>query len=756
MEEDELNEKASQNSPLKEVNKPEQINTLKNSDSSSGDIISKINNEANNLNTEINSSNLKVFEKYHDLTIKELEILLAQKNDNILTLNEQKEKYKKTLNEIIKNLNDTIKKNSDFFYEEKDDKELITYLEKIKEEKKRELENSKKINKLFKSQLESIKEKISLGNKEKKKMNLVEIRINNLKKKNNLIKKEINDIRIDKLKHKKEYELVTDNKKFWQKIKIKTEEMNNFSAQKQGYFSKLNMSMKSLDNVIKEVKRFEEIYNASINEEIEEFLVKKINYWMNLIKKDLTGEKSEILSRIENGQSLFLNKITNNKNELIERYSTNPTYNNINLNSNVNNTFERSYNKENIEKNEINNKEGENENNNSLINNNNIELNEKQSRLIKNRIVINKNKSTNLFLSNINRGNNSVKTAKPQINFYMKNNSNGNFNYNLEYKTLFRKLNYLKIKSPLGGSMKLKLNNINNLENYSRSNNNLISEEVYDNEYFSEKNNNQNIQSTGSNSNNELFLETILSKDYNQLNNSDYRELLNKKDQYLQQNLRLEKNIEDIQKTKNKKLSSVLNIIEENNYNLENLKNRNNLLKKEVQNLSNVQILRFQQAKLESELQPKRPNIKKIKLKEQEPNKSEELNKIIEMNEYYIKKLKERKNNKIDYFDEVFRKNKKNKNNKSNSKSKESNIDENNRDEKLKIIKEKYKKGGYDDSKDFDTSKDKTNENENLNANNGENNENKENTIEDNKDLVQQKKENLDENKENIEIENVN
>ena len=756
MEEDELNEKASQNSPLKEVNKPEQINTLKNSDSSSGDIISKINNEANNLNTEINSSNLKVFEKYHDLTIKELEILLAQKNDNIITLNEQKEKYKKTLNEIIKNLNDTIKKNSDFFYEEKDDKELITYLEKIKEEKKRELENSKKINKLFKSQLESIKEKISLGNKEKKKMNLVEIRINNLKKKNTLIKKEINDIRIDKLKHKKEYELVTDNKKFWQKIKIKTEEMNNFSAQKQGYFSKLNMSMKSLDNVIKEVKRFEEIYNASINEEIEEFLVKKINYWMNLIKKDLTGEKSEILSRIENGQSLFLNKITNNKNELIDRYSTNPTYNNINLNSNVNNTFERSYNKENIEKNEINNKEGENENNNSLINNNNIELNEKQSRLIKNRIVINKNKSTNLFLSNINRGNNSVKTAKPQINFYMKNNSNGNFNYNLEYKTLFRKLNYLKIKSPLGGSMKLKLNNINNLENYSRSNNNLISEEVYDNEYFSEKNNNQDIQSTGSNSNNELFLETILSKDYNQLNNSDYRELLNKKDQYLQQNLRLEKNIEDIQKTKNKKLSSVLNIIEENNYNLENLKNRNNLLKKEVQNLSNVQILRFQQAKLESELQPKRPNIKKIKLKEQEPNKSEELNKIIEMNEYYIKKLKERKNNKIDYFDEVFRKNKKNKNNKSNSKSKESNIDENNRDEKLKIIKEKYKKGGYDDSKDFDTSKDKTNENENLNANHRENNEIKENTIEDNKDLVQQKKENLDENKENIEIENVN
>ena len=76
--------------------------------------------------------------------------------------------------------------------------------------------------------------------------------------------------------------------------------MNNFSAQKQGYFTKLNMSMKSLDNVIKEVKRFEEIYNASINEEIEESLVKKINFWMNLIKQDLSGDKNEILYRIEN------------------------------------------------------------------------------------------------------------------------------------------------------------------------------------------------------------------------------------------------------------------------------------------------------------------------------------------------------------------------------------------------------------------------------------------------------------------------
>ena len=694
---------------IKSNNTKSSDNNLKNSDSSAGDLISKINKEANTLDQEINSSNLKVFEKYHNLSIKELQILLAQKNDNILNLNDQKEKYKKRLNEIIKKLNSTVSKNSDFLYDENEDPDLIINLENIIEEKKKDLENSKKINKFYKSKLDSIKDRVSLADIDNKKVNSIEIQINNLKKKNSLIKKEINDIRIDKLKHKKEYELVTDNKKFWHKIKIKTEEMNNFSAQKQGYFTKLNMSMKSLDNVIKEVKRFEEIYNASINEEIEESLVKKINFWMNLIKQDLSGNKNEILYRIENDKSLFLKKI-NNKNELMERYSTNPTLNN-NMNTNFTNLMENANlniqknNENNLIKNrerdkEINDITENNTNINNSILNNNVESIETQSRLFKNRIIINKNKSSSLILSTFNKGSNSVKRGNQHINFFNKNNNinaSGNFNYNLEYKTLFRKLNYLKLKSPLGSSMKIKLNNIDNLDSYNKGNN-LISEEINDT-----LENNLNIKSNQktSENNNELILDNILTKDYNEITNGDYRELLNKKDQYLQQNLRLEKNIEDIQRTKNKKLSNVLKIIEDNIDNLENLKNRNNILKKEIQNLSNVKTLRLEQVKLESELLPKRPNIKKLKITS-EQNKSEEINKLIEINYYYKKKLKERKNNKIDYFDEVFKKNKNTKNNKSNSKKKENSNENTNREEKLKIIKEKYKKGDYDDSGDID------------------------------------------------------
>ena len=724
MNDEELNEISETNNQLKESktkkdNKLNSVekNTLKNSDSSAGDIITKINKEANDLDNEINSANLKVFEKYHNLSIKELQILLMQKNDNILNLNDQKEKYKKTLNEIIKKLNLTISKNTDVLYDDNLDEDLLINLERIKEEKRKELENSKKINKMFKNQLELIKDKLSLGDKEKKKMNLIEIKINNLKEKNSSIKNEINNIRIDKLKHKKEYELVVDNKLFIHKLKIRTEEMNNFSGQKQGYFTKLNTSMKSLDNVIKELKRLEEIYNASINEEIEENFVKKINYWINLLKTDLTGEKDEIILRVENGKSLFLNKMNqnSNKNDLIEKYIIETENTNIN-------------------------------NNMSLLNNNK-ESSDIQSKLFKNRIKINKNKSSGLILSNLTKGNITSKKEIDKIKFYMKNNqnTNGNFNYNLEYKTLFRKLNYLKLKSPLGGSMKLKMNNNNN----------------YNSEEISLLNNNNNINS-------ELLLNNILTKDYNEITNADYRELLVKKDQYLQQNLRLEKNIEEIQKTKNKKYNNVLKVIEENIYNLTHLKNANDLLKKEIQNLINVQKLRFEQAKLESEIQPKRPNIKKIKLKSE--NKTEETNKIIE-NDYYKNKLKEKRNNKIDYFDEIFKK--KNKSAKAENKAKENNININNknknREEKLKIIKEKYKKGNIDDSNDYDIlnkNKDIEKLNEALNENNNtdENNYNenhktteiKVNINETNDNDIQDSQEKEKENvNENIDMENI-
>ena len=125
--------------------------------------------------------------------------------------------------------------------------------------------------------------------------------------------------------------------------------MNNFSSQKHNYYVKLSMSMKSLDNVIKEIKRFEEIYNASINEDTDENIVKKINFWMNLIKSDLSGEKNDILNKIETGKSKFLNEIkSRNENNLYSNYNTIKDVNNTEESVQKINNTENDANKNNV------------------------------------------------------------------------------------------------------------------------------------------------------------------------------------------------------------------------------------------------------------------------------------------------------------------------------------------------------------------------------------------------------------------------
>ena len=331
-----------------------------NEESEQKDVIEEINKEEKKVKNKINSNNIKVFEKYQNLSIKELHKLLTEKNNDLIKLNEEKEKTKKILNELVIKLNNTIKNNADFLYDEEIDTDLILNLEKIKEDKKRQLDNSKKINNLFKSQLSSIKNKISSNEKEKIKMNLIDAKIDNLKKKNIVLKKEINEIKSKKVMQDKELEIISDNKKYPLKIKLKTEEMNNFSSQKHDYFVKLSMSMKSLDNIIKEIKRFDEMYNSRIKEDTDENIVKKINFWVNLIKSDLSGEKNEILNRIETGKSKFLNEIK-------RRNDTN-LYSNYNFLKDETNSINNANNEENLPK-KINTENDSHKTNEKIINN---------------------------------------------------------------------------------------------------------------------------------------------------------------------------------------------------------------------------------------------------------------------------------------------------------------------------------------------------------------------------------------------------
>ena len=618
-----------------------------NEESEQKDVIEEINKEEKKVKNTINSNNIKVFEKYQNLSIKELHKLLTEKNNDLIKLNEEKEKTKKILNELVIKLNNTIKNNADFLYDEEIDTDLILNLEKIKEDKKRQLDNSKKINNLFKSQLSSIKNKISSNEKEKIKMNLIDAKIDNLKKKNIVLKKEINEIKSKKVMQDKELEIISDNKKYPLKIKLKTEEMNNFSSQKHDYFVKLSMSMKSLDNIIKEIKRFDEMYNSRIKEDTDENIVKKINFWVNLIKSDLSGEKNEILNRIETGKSKFLNEIK-------RRNDTN-LYSNYNSLKDETNSINNANTEESLPK-KINTENDSHKTNEKIINN---------------KIIINKNKSTSLLYSNFNKS-----AKKSQISpLYISSNNSGNDSDTK--KTLFKKLKYLKANTP-NGAMKLKLKNISNKNDY-KGNNYFISEEI--NESVEASNDNEyNANYIQSNPNNIKLtkeLNNILLSDYNEISDAEYRELLSKKEQYLEANLRLEKNITEVKKTKSKKMSHIFSVMKENEKNLENLKLHNNLIEKEINNLCKVFQLTVEQAKLQNELNQKNGKIKKISKKESVKN---EENKLIKSSD----KIPQKRN-----FDDISIPNKKViksievKNKKKNKKE--------TRDEQLKMIKEKYR-----------------------------------------------------------------
>ena len=649
------------------------------------------------------SNLMKAFDKYHNLSKKELHILLSQKNDDIIRLNEKKEKSKKILSDLISKLNNTISKNSEILYEDEFNIDILSNLEKLKNDKKKQLENSKKMNNLFKQQLLHIKEKISNNEKEKKKLQLIDNKIDNLQKENILLKKEINLIKSKKAIQNKKVEYI-DNNKYSQEIKIKTEENNNFASQKHDYFTKLTMSLKSLESIKKEVKRFDEIYNSSIKDATDENLVKKINFWINLIKNDLKGEENEIVTRIKEDKSQFLKEIESKNDIIISQY---------------NSTLETLESMNNTKKKE------ENENNKTSIKNKNTI---KSNKIYRNGLLANKTKSTSLLYSNFYVTLST--TRKNKMAQYMKTNNSGN---DLEKITLFKKLNYLKLNSPIH-NMKLRLKNISNAENKSKGNNYFISEEINDSIGVNYK---SNIQMSPNNKKiSDEDINSILTGDYNQISDADYRELLDKKDQYLDSNMRLDKNIDNLRKTKNKKIAYILKIIKENDNNLQNIKKQNYLIEREINKLNNIYQLTYEQVKLENEVNKKQINSKKklksdsIKKEEIDTNKEKDKSKEKENENKLIKSLDKNKDNNT-AEEEIFPKKLKIKNTekKSSKKRKKSGT----REEKLRIIKEKYKDGNFELNDENSLLYD-TEENNNNNDNKIINDEL--NIINDNKEVV--------------------
>ena len=599
---------------------------------SGSDIMKKINEEAEKLDSIIDKNDIKIFSKYEDLNENELEKLLEEKTQNILKLNTEKEESKNHLAILLNQINKTITDNYQILYKEKPDPEIMFELHKEIEFKKKEFQVSKNMNNSVKTQFASVNDKFNKKSENGKSIEENTLLLNNLKTENKKlqisIRKYKDNLNFGNRDEKNEHK--TDD--FPNIVKTKTDEIRNLTLQKHEYLNKIKNSIKSLENVKKEIKHLEDILKKQEEKDKNEKLNSKINFWMNLINGDLVGNSDEIISKIIKNESNFIKEI--NKNETKNK---------------------------NLKKKIINKSPSYDEASNENGSNSNMSFRETNIPYI-NSSNMNRKSNNNLFESKSSR------------------------------KGIFSKFNYFKQKPHSSSLNKIKSNN----------------EEIKINQY---KETNEDLN---------LNPDEIIKQDYEETTENEYQQLLEKKSQYLETNVRLERNIGEIKRTKKAKISNVYNTVQQNNKKLEDLKEQNNLLENEIQRLQSLFLLTIDKEKLKMEIKEKNKknkldNIKNrynekqiIKLDSSLATENNILNELKESNDSTIMKnminenKKKKNKNKSGYVDEL---------------SPEKNITET-REQRLEKIRKKYL---YDNPNDeiceLNTNEEQTKETNLLNDN---------------------------------------
>lgn len=604
--------------PYKYENAKNRVYKEKNIDTSemsktNSDIMANIDKEAKKINNKIKQSDLKVFSKYQNYSEEELLNLIKEKNESLIKLSDEKDKTKKALNNIIKKLNNTISNNADILCKADADPETIFDLENTLESKKKLLKASKNLNQTTKSQYNSlINKKVDNNNGKDGKKNDIEIHLNDLKNENKNLELQIRKYKDDGVSKQKELEIICEDKIYPAKIKMKSDQFQDILNQKHGYSKKINLSLNSLKNLIKELNYLEKIYSEVDKDKMadeNEKMTKNIDFWINIIKNDLMGTEKEIISRIEKNESNFINEIdkkANSKNDIINKIKSSSPGPNEKLY--INRSLKKMKIRNNLETEEINNT-----------------YNYRQ--------VINKGINSNLYYSQ-----NNVKKILTASNKYRSKNIS-------TPKGVFAKFSFLKHKP-------------NTTENKVK-----------------------NMNNSGDEKNIEEILGNIIDKDYNDTTDADYRELLDKKSEYLEKNLILDENIKKVQRTVNNKYNSVEVVVQENTNRLNLLKSRNELLEKEVNNLNNVYQLTLEKYKIKNELKRKEYS------KDQENKKQTSIVNPLDSSAIEKNILNALKESTDSNLPKKKRKKKISKDNDSNSKNEN---DNETRDEKLQKIKKKY------------------------------------------------------------------
>jgi len=428
---------------------------------------------------------------YNNLTNNQLKKEIQSRNKIIKLLKEETEKSKKDLDLIIIKLNESISKKAELIFKPKPSENLIEKLGKKLISKQKDLNTSKNINEIFK-----IKYKL-LTNKLKKIISFEEIP--NLEKEINIIKKENNSIN-NKIKERKNKNIINykESSNIIQKkessIQYYTNEYKTFINMKFDLMKKLDNNIQLIESEQNLFKKLEKLYNDNINSnENKNIDLNLFNFWFNLIKNDLSGNVNDIILKIDNDKSKFINeidKINNNKKLLL------PLLNKNNINDYLNKSE------------------------------NNIEENLKKN--FSNLNLSQRNKKMFPKFSIINQRSESQNKNIKQILFY-RNNPIRNLKKSQSTKQLFNNDSFIK----------------------------------YDN-------NNQ------------------ITNIYNMTNDTEYKNLLNKKEELLEINSRLNNSIKDLIKISKNKKNNIIITLHSNQKNLYNMKIKNNDFKNEVLSLKKI------------------------------------------------------------------------------------------------------------------------------------------------------------------------
>lgn len=514
------------------------------------------------------------------LTEDEIYELIEEKNEDIVELNKKTSKLKSKLATLIKKLNDKITENAEILYKKEPSESEIQWLKDQRDSKKKTLQIEQKMNHSYKVQYNILENKLKARNSLKEAKNDTKISDS-----------EININKTQSIQSSRETnKTINVSSSLYMSLE---DQINKIKNDNKDILMKIN-NIKN--KKISQKREVDNIINGELDTQFKQKndeLIKLQNLRMDATEKYKTTDKS--LEMVKKKIEYFEEKIQKHKNQ---NQNNETNYNEYNYYNESDNSDMQDYNHIlNIIKEEINNKNKEEileiikNGQSNLIN----ELKKNKKKVIKKKKIL-QDVSTDMNVNTPNINNKEIKNDNIDKKESKKNNKN-----------------IYKIFSILNGS-----NSNTNINNKTKKNENIKNE----NEKLSKLVEDQSV--------------------LNGLTDKEYRELINKKEEYLETNMRLEKNIKDFHKTENSKLLKVSKSIKEKAAQLKIIKEKNELIQDEINNLENIYQLSLEKEQIKAEIEKKMT----IKNKENLENKKnpEKIEDKENKNEINLKKIKKEKN----------------------------------------------------------------------------------------------------------------